>query len=124
MFGTGLHKQKLNVCQCLCSFVEFCLFVVILFRFYGCGLVVPEALEGMHVLDLGSGSGQDCFVLSKLVGENGYVTGVDMTKEQVSAVQAKIEKAERVCDVYKMHFCSKIIVEIYCSYQEQLIQEQ
>jgi len=37
----------------------------------------------MHILDLGSGSGQDCFVLSKLVGENGHVTGVDMTKEQV-----------------------------------------
>ena len=53
------------------------------FRFYGCGLVAPEALDGMHILDLGSGSGQDCFVLSKLVGENGHVTGVDMTKEQV-----------------------------------------
>ena len=56
----------------------------------------------MHILDLGSGSGQDCFVLSKLVGENGFVTGVDMTKEQVSAVQAKIEKATRVCDVYRI----------------------
>ena len=53
------------------------------FRFYGCGLVAPESLEDMHILDLGSGSGQDCFVLSKLVGENGHVTGVDMTKEQV-----------------------------------------
>ena len=52
-------------------------------RFYGCGLVAPEALEGMNILDLGSGSGQDCFVLSKLVGENGHVTGVDMTEEQV-----------------------------------------
>lgn len=52
-------------------------------KFYGCGLVAPEALQGMQILDLGSGSGQDCFVLSKLVGENGHVTGVDMTKEQV-----------------------------------------
>ena len=43
----------------------------------------PEAVEGCNVLDLGSGSGRDCFVLSKLVGEKGYVTGVDMTKEQV-----------------------------------------
>ena len=46
-------------------------------------MVAPESLEGMKILDLGSGSGQDCFVLSKLVGENGHVTGVDMTKEQV-----------------------------------------
>ena len=54
-----------------------------IFRYYGCGPVFPEAVEGCHVLDLGSGSGRDCFVLSKLVGEKGYVTGVDMTKEQV-----------------------------------------
>ena len=54
-----------------------------LFRFYGCGLVIPEDLEGLDVLDLGSGAGQDCFVLSKLVGESGSVTGVAMTDEQV-----------------------------------------
>ena len=46
-------------------------------------MVAPEAIEGKTILDLGSGSGQDCFVLSKLVGENGHVTGVDMTQEQV-----------------------------------------
>ncbi|XP_068745268.1 arsenite methyltransferase-like [Montipora capricornis] len=60
-------------------------------KFYGCGLVVPEALEGMHILDLGSGSGQDCFVLSKLVGENGHVTGVDMTKEQVDVANKYVD---------------------------------
>ncbi|KAL9983969.1 hypothetical protein ACROYT_G006218 [Oculina patagonica] len=65
-------------------------------KFYGCGLVAPEALEGMHILDLGSGSGQDCFVLSKLVGENGHVTGVDMTKEQVDIANKYVEyHAER-----------------------------
>ena len=53
-------------------------------RYYGCGLVFPEAVEGCRVLDLGSGSGRDCFVLSKLVGPEGFVTGVDMTQEQVS----------------------------------------
>ena len=52
-------------------------------RYYGCGLVIPEQLDGKDVLDLGSGAGQDCFVLSKLVGESGSVTGVDMTDEQV-----------------------------------------
>ena len=54
-------------------------------RYYGCGLVFPEAVEGCSVLDLGSGSGRDCFVLSKLVGPAGFVTGVDMTQEQVCA---------------------------------------
>ena len=56
---------------------------VIFYRYYGCGLVVPEHLEGTHILDLGSGAGYDCYVLSKLVGEDGHVTGVDMTDEQV-----------------------------------------
>ncbi|GCB65087.1 hypothetical protein scyTo_0007642 [Scyliorhinus torazame] len=52
-------------------------------RYFGCGLVVPEGLEGCNVLDLGSGSGRDSYILSKLVGPNGHVTGVDMTDELV-----------------------------------------
>lgn len=35
------------------------------------------------MLDLGSGSGRDCFILSKLVGPLGRVTGVDMTDELI-----------------------------------------
>ncbi|XP_032240641.1 arsenite methyltransferase isoform X2 [Nematostella vectensis] len=52
-------------------------------RYFGCGSVFPECLEECRVLDLGCGSGRDCFILSKLVGEKGFVTGVDMTPEQV-----------------------------------------
>ena len=52
-------------------------------RFYGCGLLAPECLEGSRILDLGSGSGQDCYVMGKLVGEAGEVVGIDMTQEQV-----------------------------------------
>lgn len=35
------------------------------------------------MVDFGSGAGRDCFILSKLVGPDGFVTGVDMTLEQV-----------------------------------------
>ncbi len=52
-------------------------------RFYGCGSPLPPALEGCTVLDLGCGSGRDCYLLSKLVGEEGRVIGVDMTPEQL-----------------------------------------
>ena len=38
-------------------------------RFYGCGLPLPPALDGCTVLDLGCGTGRDCYVLSRLVGE-------------------------------------------------------
>ncbi len=53
-------------------------------RYYGCGLVFPPKLPGCRVLDLGCGSGRDVYILSSLVGDQGYVVGVDMTKEQVS----------------------------------------
>ncbi|WP_457668841.1 methyltransferase domain-containing protein [Thiolapillus sp.] len=52
-------------------------------RYYGCGLVVPELLHGCRILDLGSGSGQDVFLLSGLAGEQAEVVGVDMTPEQL-----------------------------------------
>lgn len=53
-------------------------------RFYGCGLPLPPALDGCTVLDLGCGTGRDCYVLSRLVGERGRVIGVDMTPEQLA----------------------------------------
>ena len=52
-------------------------------RYYGCGLVLPELLEGLTILDLGCGAGRDVYVLSQLVGEKGQVIGVDMTEEQL-----------------------------------------
>ncbi len=57
-------------------------------KYYGCGLTIPNNLEGLNVLDLGSGSGRDCYVLSKLVGKEGKVIGVDMTKEQLQVANA------------------------------------
>ena len=38
----------------------------VLERFYGCGSPLPPALEGKTVLDLGCGTGRDCYLLSKL----------------------------------------------------------
>jgi ubiquinone/menaquinone biosynthesis C-methylase UbiE len=54
----------------------------------GCGLPTEYAgiKPGNSVLDLGSGAGNDCFVARALVGETGYVAGIDFT-------DAMIEKA-------------------------------
>lgn len=60
-------------------------------RYYGCGLVAPQAIKGCHILDLGSGSGQDAYILAQLVGENGSVTGVDATDEQLSVANEHLE---------------------------------
>lgn len=68
----------------------------IIARFYGCGSPIPPALEGCTVLDLGSGSGRDVYVLSKLVGETGHVIGVDMTPEQIEVAERyQQEQADR-----------------------------
>jgi arsenite methyltransferase len=56
-------------------------------RFYGCGAPLPPALGGSVVLDLGCGSGRDCYLLSQLVGEQGSVIGVDMTGAQLAVAR-------------------------------------
>jgi arsenite methyltransferase len=60
-------------------------------RYYGCGLVAPPEIEGAQILDLGCGSGRDAYVLSKLVGEQGRVVGVDATQEQLAVAEAHRE---------------------------------
>ncbi len=59
--------------------------------YYGCGLVYPPELEGARVLDLGCGSGRDCYVLAQLVGAQGSVVGVDMTDKQLDTARRHID---------------------------------
>lgn len=56
-------------------------------RYYGCGLVLPEVLDGARVLDLGCGAGRDCYLLSRLVGPGGQVVGIDMTAAQLEVAR-------------------------------------
>ncbi|HCU91169.1 MAG TPA: methyltransferase type 11, partial [Gammaproteobacteria bacterium] len=55
--------------------------------YYGCGLVYPSELKGTRILDLGCGTGRDCYVLSQLVGPAGSVIGVDMTDHQLDVAR-------------------------------------
>ncbi|WP_264213109.1 methyltransferase domain-containing protein [Leisingera thetidis] len=59
----------------------------VLIRYYGCGLIAPEALEGARILDLGCGAGRDVYALSALAGEHGKVVGVDMTPAQLEVAR-------------------------------------
>lgn len=83
-------------------------------RFYGCGSPLPSQLEGCTVLDLGCGSGRDCYLLSRLVGPKGRVIGLDMTEEQ-------LEVARRHQDYHRDQFgYEKSNVEFYSGYIEDL----
>ena len=63
----------------------------VLAKYYGCGLVTPLALEGLRILDLGSGSGRDVYALAQLVGPKGEVVGVDMTPEQIAVARRHVD---------------------------------
>lgn len=90
---SGSHDLQTNACCTdtgLPEYVKPLLARVhneVLTRYYGCGLVLPQHLEGLTILDLGCGAGRDVYVLSQLVGEKGSVIGVDMTEEQLAVAR-------------------------------------
>lgn len=60
----------------------------------GCGVPTQFAgiRKGDHVLDLGSGAGNDCFVARALVGESGWVTGLDFTEPMIAKAKTNAAK--------------------------------
>jgi len=64
-------------------------------KYYGCGSPVPLCLEGLSILDLGCGTGRDCYVMSKLVGETGRVAGIDMTANQIAVARRYLDAQTR-----------------------------
>ncbi|CAL1570380.1 unnamed protein product [Knipowitschia caucasica] len=83
-------------------------------KFFGCGLPFPAKLQGCKVLDLGSGSGRDCFAFSKLVGPNGHVTGIDMTEEMITVSQQYVKYHQD-----KFGYCKPNVTFIH-GYMEKL----
>lgn len=59
----------------------------VLAKYYGCGGVEFDIVDGRRILDLGSGSGRDVYVLAQWVGADGFVVGVDMTDEQLEVAR-------------------------------------
>ena len=58
------------------------------------GVANPWALgrlePGEHVLDLGSGAGTDSLVAAQMVGDEGRVTGIDMTPEMLAKARGRL----------------------------------
>lgn len=95
-YGQTLQNSddlKTNACTTAApppSFIQECISNVhpeVIAKYYGCGLCLPDILEGKTVLDLGCGAGRDVYIASQLVGESGKVIGVDMTDEQLEVAK-------------------------------------
>ena len=57
-------------------------------RDYGCGDPSRYVQPGETVLDLGSGTGKICYIVSQMVGEQGKVIGVDMNEEMLGLARS------------------------------------
>lgn len=61
----------------------------------GCGnpLAIAALQSGETVLDLGCGGGIDCILAAGIVGDSGFVIGVDMTPEMIVRAQKNAEES-------------------------------
>src|SRR5580765_117356 len=77
----GNAAQTVEACLCLpVSYDKALLNVIpdeILERDYGCGDPSRYIRQGETVVDLGSGSGKACYIISQIVGARGRVIGID-----------------------------------------------
>lgn len=99
-YGKVLQKSedlKTNACCTVVNYPKHIKAIMgklhdeVMSKYYGCGLTIPQGLKGRKVLDLGSGSGRDSYLISALVGEEGEVIGVDMTDEQLLVANAHVD---------------------------------
>ena len=90
-------------------------------RSYGCGSPVKDAAPavGETLIDLGSGSGVECFLAAKEVGAAGRVIGVDMTDDMLALAESS--KGEVVGELgfdtveFRKGFLEDIPVEDGCA---------
>ncbi len=60
----------------------------------GCGVPTQYAhiSEGDTVIDLGSGAGNDAFVVRRMVGESGKVIGIDFSEAMIEKARTNVDK--------------------------------
>ncbi len=84
----GLAAREVEVGLCVPVSYDRSLLAVIpeeiIRKDYGCGDPSRYVREGETVLDLGSGSGKACYIISQIVGPKGKVIGVDCNEEMLA----------------------------------------
>jgi ubiquinone/menaquinone biosynthesis C-methylase UbiE len=92
----GNAAQEVEDCLCLPVSYDRALLKVlpdeILEKDYGCGDPSRHVRAGETVLDLGSGSGKACYIISQIVGAKGRVIGIDFNPPMLELAR-KYEKS-------------------------------
>ena len=90
-YGQAAREVKTEICSPVAFDPRYLAHIPeeVVARSYGCGSPVfaADLQPGETVVDLGSGAGLECFIASRLVGEAGRVTGLDMTPEMVELAE-------------------------------------
>jgi len=98
-YGEGANQREAALC-CPTSYDPSFLKILpkeILERDYGCGDPSEHVGPGETVLDLGSGGGKICYILSQKVGAAGSTIGVDLNDEMLSlARRYQQEMAQKI----------------------------
>lgn len=84
-YSKGAQQQEVGLC-CAVEYDKKYLEVLpqeVIERDYGCGDPSRYVQPGDTVLDLGSGTGKICYIVSQMVGREGRVIGVDMNEEML-----------------------------------------
>ena len=76
-------SKKLNINTCYTIKIQSPQIKNILKNYHTSSLIIPDKLKNTKIMDLGYGTSKDIYILSKLVGENGRVVGIDNTDEEL-----------------------------------------
>jgi MoaA/NifB/PqqE/SkfB family radical SAM enzyme/SAM-dependent methyltransferase len=81
---------------------------------YGCGSPVKDAAPrvGETVVDLGSGSGVECFLAAAAVGETGRVFGIDMTDDMLDLARRSHYQVVTELGYSNVTFCKGFLEDI------------
>ena len=96
-YGAAAHAREAALC-CPTNYDATALKVIpdeIVERDYGCGDPSQHVSAGETVVDLGSGAGKICYILSQRVGPNGRVLGVDVNDEMLGLAREHQETIAR-----------------------------
>jgi MoaA/NifB/PqqE/SkfB family radical SAM enzyme/SAM-dependent methyltransferase len=86
-YGEAAREPKTDICSPVAIDQRYLSHIPeeVVARSYGCGSPVfaADLKPGETLLDLGSGAGLECFIASRLLGPDGRVVGIDMTRDML-----------------------------------------